>query len=519
MESQSYEAFVGDKLNSRSRKASRVSTLAAIKPAYILSVLIIGLYIAGRLWGLTDYSLGYDEITSLIWARYSWSDLFDVLVYDAVHPPLFYVLLKLWIGIGGESLLWLKLFPVVTATIAIIPLLLLCRELKLRAAETNLALLLMAVNGYLIHYAQELRMYSLSLCFTLFSLWLFVRYLNWTGSSLKKPLLALFAANLLLIYSHYYGWLVIGTQFVILLLWNRRKLLPYMIAMAGLILCFGSWAFLATQAAVKKGGLSTNLWYARPRLHNLFQLYVVFSGPFYTGWIHSSWKVFTGLLALVLFLSPVAFWAWQILRGDRTESERQANVLGWLSLFALLPVVFSFAVSYVLPHSVFSQRYLIIAAAPYMLLVAVAVYKLRPNWVRAAAVFLIVGWAALSGFKWVTEFGRTDSVTRINWEVLVSQMISAEPLQSDGITLYADSNAEGNLKFHLREANEGKFQVVMFEKIDDIAAVNKDHFWVGIIDPKGEMRELQELLISKGYRVGEGFREGRKVHLFPVWRQ
>src|ERR671913_402855 len=61
---------------------------------------------------------------------------------------------------------------------SVAPLLLLCRELRLGAWETNLALALAAVNGYLIKYAQEVRMYSLLLLLTLCSLWLFARFLN-----------------------------------------------------------------------------------------------------------------------------------------------------------------------------------------------------------------------------------------------------------------------------------------------------------------------------------------------------
>jgi uncharacterized membrane protein len=91
------------------------------------------------------------------------------------------LLLKIWIAIGGESLLWLKLLPVTVAVASILPLLLLCRELNLSAIETNTALFLIAVNAYLIQNAQELRMYSLLTFFTLSSLWLFVRLVGGKG--------------------------------------------------------------------------------------------------------------------------------------------------------------------------------------------------------------------------------------------------------------------------------------------------------------------------------------------------
>jgi len=88
------------------------------------------LYIAARLWGLADSCLWFDEIFSVHAAEHAWNSLPWFVAQDLIHPPLFYVLLKFWIGIGGDGLLWLRLFPVLFSVIALIPFLLLGRELK-----------------------------------------------------------------------------------------------------------------------------------------------------------------------------------------------------------------------------------------------------------------------------------------------------------------------------------------------------------------------------------------------------
>ena len=49
-------------------------------------------------------------------------DLLGFVAADIIHPPLFYALLKVWISIGGESLFWLRLFPLLTSIAVIIPL-------------------------------------------------------------------------------------------------------------------------------------------------------------------------------------------------------------------------------------------------------------------------------------------------------------------------------------------------------------------------------------------------------------
>src|SRR5215210_3287122 len=137
-------------------------------------VLISIVYILLRLWHLTDSCLWFDEIFSIHAAEQDWNSLFWFVAQDLIHPPLSYVLLKLWISAGGESLFWMRFFPIVFSAAALIPFYLLCRQLKVNTPILALALSFFAVNGALIKYAQEVRMYSVLLCLTLFSLWLFM---------------------------------------------------------------------------------------------------------------------------------------------------------------------------------------------------------------------------------------------------------------------------------------------------------------------------------------------------------
>jgi len=181
--------------NEPTRDGGRLSAAPATRllPQAVLYLSI--LYAAARLWHLTATCLWFDEIFSVHAARHSWRGMFGFVAADVVHPPLFYALLKIWIAIGGESLVWLRLFPCLISVAAIAPLMLLCRELELKPGETNLALLLLAVNGYLIKYAQEVRMYSLLFFITLCSLWLFVRFVQ-TNARAGKLLITLSAVNL-----------------------------------------------------------------------------------------------------------------------------------------------------------------------------------------------------------------------------------------------------------------------------------------------------------------------------------
>jgi hypothetical protein len=62
------------------------------------------LFIGTRLLNLSKYGLWSDEVFSLQTAKLGWASLIDKVIFDIVHPPLFYALLKIWMIIGGDSL-------------------------------------------------------------------------------------------------------------------------------------------------------------------------------------------------------------------------------------------------------------------------------------------------------------------------------------------------------------------------------------------------------------------------------
>src|SRR5690242_4508548 len=86
-----------------------------------LAVSVGVIYACLRVWNLTASCLWFDEIFSVHAAEHNWQSLFSFVARDLIHPPLFYVLLKIWILAGGESLIWLRLFPVFFSLLALIP--------------------------------------------------------------------------------------------------------------------------------------------------------------------------------------------------------------------------------------------------------------------------------------------------------------------------------------------------------------------------------------------------------------
>src|SRR4029079_11274483 len=94
-------------------------------------VVLIVVYVVVRLWRLTDSCLWFDEIFSVHAAEHSWTGLWSFVGQDLVHPPLYYLLLKIWISIGSESVLWVRSLTVLFSIAALIPFYFLCRSLQL----------------------------------------------------------------------------------------------------------------------------------------------------------------------------------------------------------------------------------------------------------------------------------------------------------------------------------------------------------------------------------------------------
>ena len=164
-------------------------------------------------------------------------------------------------------------------------------------------------------------MYSLLLLVTLVSLWLCARLLNSAGTA-RRLLFALALVNLLLVYTHYYGWLVVACEAALLLLRDRRRLPSFMLTVAAVALLFAPWIAACARAAGAGGGLAENIgWIERPRASDLVQLFALLNEPFYfrqstTEPVYARGGALLGLLLVGL---PIAALLFKTLRRRRHE--------------------------------------------------------------------------------------------------------------------------------------------------------------------------------------------------------
>src|SRR5205807_74941 len=164
-----------------------------------------------RLYKITAFSLWFDESVSVGLSGYPWPQLFAHIAQDTT-PPLYFVVLKLWRLILGDSLLALRSLSLVFEIAAVWFGYLFVRE---AFRETRLALLtalLLAVNPFQIQYARETRMYAMGVCLVLAASFLLARALR---RGTPRDWLAYAVATVACLYTHYYLIFAVAAQAVV----------------------------------------------------------------------------------------------------------------------------------------------------------------------------------------------------------------------------------------------------------------------------------------------------------------
>ena len=383
----------------------------------LLLALIVLLALGLRLARLTFQPLWWDEGWSLYFAASDVPTLLDLTSVD-IHPPLYYLLLRLWDVVVGSSVVSVRLFSVLIGTAAVPLIYLLGRRLLGRRGGL-LAALLLTLSPFHVYYSQEVRMYGLVTLLGLAAFYFAHRWISQPWASQPRAvahapawgsLLGYVLAAAAALYTQYYvAFLLLGLNLALALHWLRhRPPAPVLRRRAA--------AWLAAQAAVLLLFLPW-LWYAAGRLATYVRFKVGVEadpslGPLaYLGrhlaafaWGHlaglESWW-WLGLLPLAALLIGLILWrlvpGWDA--GTRPAPGPGGDVWIWAGSVAGVALVCGFFVNLALPFNPpRSERLLLLALPAALLLVAgglLALWQAR----RALALPAAAAWLGLALFS------------------------------------------------------------------------------------------------------------------------
>lgn len=287
-----------------------------------------------------------DEPFTVYWAQRPLAELFRMLRTEN-NPPLYFLIMHGWSTWVPLDLAWLRVPSVLFSALTAWPLFLLGRRLGgTTLAVTGVLLFTFSQHSYA--FAHEVRGYSLLVLACTWSMWELLRL---GQESERHPAVRaisigwLVAANVLATWAHYFGWLVVGLELI--MVFSMPLLRPIrvkMMAAASItLLCSIPWmGVLLSRAGTS---LAQGTWLGTPGWEEPYNMVV--------RWANAP-------VVAVLFLALIAV----ALARRRGPDPRLGMPLAWTAI----PLLGMFLVSFQYP--VYLDRYLLFASTGFYLLVA-----------------------------------------------------------------------------------------------------------------------------------------------------
>lgn len=181
-----------------------------------LSILFLAILL--RIPFLFSREFWYDEAFTGIIIHESYTKILELTQSD-VHPPLYYILLKLWAQVWGTNDIALRSFSLVVNIFNIIFIFIFLKKYKVEKNLTYSLSVLLAINPFFINYAAEARMYSLLSLFYFLALYFYFQALHQTKKFFPWIFFVLFYT--LSLYTHYISILAF-IPFFILVFFNKN---------------------------------------------------------------------------------------------------------------------------------------------------------------------------------------------------------------------------------------------------------------------------------------------------------
>lgn len=341
-------------------------------------LVLIGLLFLWLRWeGLVDHCLWFDEIYSAHAASMPLREMMPFIARDLVHPPFFYVLLGGWVSVFGDSQLALRSFPFVVSLLSLAAAFFLMRQLRIGSTGMVAGILFIAVNGLLIKYSQEVRMYSLVVTLSLFSAFLFERFFR-----MGKGIVALTVINGLLVATHYFGFILIVSQIAVVLVWQRIKIRPIVFAGGISMMPVAVWIGYVLSFSRESEALGQNIgWIPAPGLFTVLNSIFDFTEPVYfdAGTSDLPTNPIFSIPMLLLLIVAVAF----AVREGGVKAIRSGEGLFPHFAVATFGFLIVLVLSLILPYSIWGSRHLLVLFGPFLAVIAIALSSSIWNHLKA----------------------------------------------------------------------------------------------------------------------------------------
>ena len=323
--------------------------------------------------GFSD--LWSDEIYTKSMLGGSLSDFLARFKND-LHPPLYYLGLRLFTGLFGLNAISLRLFSVLGVLSTILLGYFAGQRVFGKQGALYFCLLLISV-PMLAAYSHQARMYTWA-AFSVTGVFVYSYLFMKTGKN--RDLVLLFVFTVLAMYTHYYSMAAafVANMFVFLhlLLTKNKKWLPHLFSLLLATIFFLPWLFMFI-VQVKK--VQHAFWAPEVSLNAILSCFTIpFTEQF---WTTNYSKSFTILMySLVVFTIFISF----------KKSYSEYRLILWLSLFIFLGTLLVVTIISLFSQPILSTRYIMTIVTMLVIPPAILLIRMKLKWLKIIIVIVIL---------------------------------------------------------------------------------------------------------------------------------
>ena len=437
----------------------------AVSHLWLWPILALGLLL--RLPRL-DRSLWLDEVYSVS-VRGS-MNIFGIITTAAdPHPPLYYLMLRVWMTLFGESPVAVRSLSLLFGIVSIAAVYFLAHELY--GQQTGLiAALLIALSTFHIQYSQTVRMYSMLFLLGVLSVLFYIRCLQ--DHSLGNRFGYAFATMGMLL-THAYGSFILLGQLLHLAVrlvetnnWEGFK--QWLGTETFTIVPFVPWLIVVIFNRYLTGTASETRWLSAENFINeLKETGFAYIGvPVNYPTINITGSALN--ISRIMFVVISILLLWQLYSESESESDTRPVLLLGLLLIALVAIPFSISATF---FPFFQSRYAILGLISVWIIVAKSITDIDSSTIRYTALALVV----LISVSMLPMFYTAD--TAEPWEDITStiessgddQLVVTDPgYFTQNINYYSEPDSSINTIGFSSEENLSK----------EVGAHSPDSVWV-----------------------------------------
>lgn len=338
-----------------------------------------------RLFNLNYEGLWNDEIINALNSSpgHSFGDIIAILKWD-YHPPLHFLLSHYWSILFSYNDTSLRLLNVLIGVWAVFSVYKLAK-VSFNEKVAFYAICLAVLNCYMIQYSQEVRSYGLLILLSNYSFIYFFKLMK-EEFDLKNSIWYVITTTAL-VYTHFYGFLIVSAQFVAFLFvmnwkWFFKYLYKYIITFALPSLLFLFWAFTLPEEDDRK----IDSWRDAADIN----LILKYPQDFFNDYLLSSIAVFLFFTTLLYLLVTLFMKKRKIDNFYKGSQMSLIILITWIAIYFLIPYIKSnFSVSLMV------NRYFVPLITPLLVIMAFYFNKIQNNGIKNKIFAVVIGYSIL----------------------------------------------------------------------------------------------------------------------------